>query len=151
LRTFTRVVFPALVAAVALIATSAAMATKGQDFVTCDNGKSYPITVTQQPTENSVGWGVGRIGNGDHLIPTSFSGTIYDNSIDQTLDTFSQAKGNGNGQHNQAQLNCQQPPQTGTLSDFLGGEPLPPEWALLGAQLSDEITVTFTVTAVQKP
>lgn len=135
----------------ALVATSGAMATKGQDFVTCDNGQSYPITVTEQPTDNSVGWGVGRIGNGDHLIPTSFSGSIVDETIGQTLDSFSQAKGKGNGQHNQAQLTCQTPTETFTLEEFLGGEPLPPEWAQLGAQLTDEASFTLTVTAVHKP
>jgi hypothetical protein len=138
-------------AAAALFASNAALATKGQDFVTCDNGKSYAITVTNQPNDNSVGWGVGRIGKGDHLIPTSFTGTVYDSTIDQTLSTFTQAKGHGNGQHNQPQLTCQTPTETMTLEEFLGGAPLPPDWAQLGAQLTDEVTVTFTVTAVHKP
>jgi len=135
----------------ALMATGAAMATKGQDFVTCDNGHSYPLTVTQQPNENSVGWGVGRIGGGDHLIPTSFSGAIVDVTIGKTLDSFSQAKGMGSGQHNQAQLTCQTPTETFTLEEFLGGEPMPPEWEQMGAQLTDEVSFTLTVKAVLKP
>jgi len=31
------------------------------------------------------------------------------------------------------------------------GEPLPGEWTEMGAALTDEVTVTFTVTAVHKP
>jgi hypothetical protein len=61
------------------------------------------------------------------------------------------AKGKGNGQHNQSQLTCQRPTETFTLEEFLGGEPLPPEWEQLGAQLSDEISFTLNVTAVHKP
>jgi hypothetical protein len=145
------VVVSSVVVVAALISVSAGTASKGQDFVTCDNGSSYPITVTEQPTDNSVGWGVGRIGGGDHLIPTGFSGTFYDETIQQTLDSFSMAKGKGNGQHNQSQLTCQTPTETFTLEEFLGGEPLPPEWEQLGAQLTDEVSFTLTVTAVHKP
>ena len=138
-------------AVVALVASSPAMASRGQDFVTCDNGSSYSITVTNTSNDNSVAWGVGTISGGNHLIPTSFSGTIEDTSIGVTLDTFSQAKGKGKGQHNQTQLSCQTPTDTLTLEQFLGGQPLPPEWADMGAALTDQVTITFTVTAVQKP
>jgi hypothetical protein len=141
----------AMAVLVALMAAGAAMATKGQDFVTCDNGHSYPITVTQQPNDNSVGWGVGRIGGGDHLIPTGSSGSFYDETIGQTLDSFSQAKGKRNGQRNRAQLTCQTPTETFTLEEFLGGEPMPPEWEQMGAQLTDQVSFTLTVTAVQRP
>jgi hypothetical protein len=148
----TRMVTVSCVALVAaLVAVSAGMASKGQDFVTCDNGSSYPITVTTQPTDNSVGWGVGRISGGDHLIPTGFSGVIYDETLQVTLDSFSMAKGNGNGQHNQSQLTCQTPTETFTIEEFLAGEPLPPEWEQLGVQLTDEASFTLTVTAVHKP
>ena len=140
----------AVVAVTSLVATSAGMSSRGQDFVTCDNGASYPITVTQQPTDNSVGWGVGTIAGGDHLIPTSFSGSALDTTIHLTLFSFSQAKGKGNGQHNQSQLTCQTPTETSTLADFLGGEPMPAEWAAMGAKLTDEVTFTLTVTAVLK-
>jgi hypothetical protein len=144
------VVASSVVAVAALIAASGSMASKGQDFVTCDNGSSYPITVTEQPTDNSVGWGVGRISSGDHLIPSSFSGVIYDETLQVALDSFSMAKGKGNGQHNQSQLTCQTPTETFTLDEFLGGEPLPPEWEQLGAQLTDELSFTLTVRAILK-
>jgi hypothetical protein len=141
----------AAVAAAGLFATGAGISARGQDFVSCDNRQSYPVTVTTVSNDNAVAWGVGTIAGGEHLIPTSFSGTLYDTTIQQALDTFSQAKGNGNGQHNQQQLTCQTPTESGTLEDFLGGEPLPPEWEQLGAQLSDEVTFTLTVSAVLKP
>jgi hypothetical protein len=48
-------------------------------------------------------------------------------------------------------LTCQTPTETFTLEEFLGGEPLPPEWEQLGAQLTDEVSFTLTVTAVHKP
>lgn len=151
MRSFMRVAATAsAVVMAALIVTGAGMATRGSDFVTCDDGSSYAITVTQQPNDNSVGWGVGTISGGDHLIPTSFSGTFHDDTIDVTLDSFTQAKGNGNGQHNQTQLICHTPPETGTVADFLGGEPLPPEWADLGVQLTDQVTTSFTVTGVHQ-
>jgi hypothetical protein len=151
LRSFTRVVASSsAVVMAALIVTGAGMATRGSDFITCNDGSSYAITVTQQPSDNSVGWGVGTILGGDHLIPTSFSGTFHDDTIGVTLDSFFQAKGNGNGQHNQTQLTCQTPQETGTVADFLGGEALPTEWADLGVQLTDEITASFTVTGVHQ-
>jgi hypothetical protein len=140
-----------LVAAAALIASSPAMASRGQDFVTCDNGASFPITVTNTSNDNSVAWGVGTISGGNHLIPTSFSGSAVDTTVGVTLFSFSRAKGNGNGQHNQMQLACQTPTDTGTVADFLGGEPLPQEWADMGVSLTDEVTITFTVNAVLKP
>ena len=115
------------------------------------SGSSYAITVTQQPSDNSVGWGVGTIAGGDHLIPTSFTGSLIDTTIGKTLESFTQAKGNGNGQHNQTQLTCQGPTETATIADLLQGDPLPPEWADMGAALTDQVMFTFTVTAVQKP
>ena len=145
------IVMSCLVGVAALVAASPAMATRGQDFVTCDNGSSYAITVTQQPSDNSVGWGVGTIAGGDHLIPTSFTGSLIDTTIGKTLESFTQAKGNGQGQHNQTQLTCQGPTETATIADLLQGDPLPPEWADMGAALTDQVMFTFTVTAVQKP
>jgi hypothetical protein len=140
-----------VVAATALVAAGAGAASRGQDVVTCDDGSSYAITVTNQPTEHSVGWGVGTIAGGDHLIPTGFSGFAYDETAGLTLFSFTQAKGDGNGQHNQSQLTCQTPTEPGTVADLLGGDPLPPEWALAGVQLTDEVTSSFTVTAVRRP
>lgn len=126
------------------------MATRGSDYITCDDGSSYAITVTQTSNDNSVAWGVGTVSGGDHFIPTSFSGTFVDTTLGITLDSFSQAKGNGNGQHNQTRLTCQTPTDTGTVADFLGGEPLPQKWADLGVQLTDTVTATFTVTGVHQ-
>jgi hypothetical protein len=151
LRSFTRVAAAtSAVFLAALVVTGAGLATRGSDFVTCNDGSSYAITVTQQPSDNSVGWGVGTFSGGDHLIPTSFSGTFYDDTIGATLDSFTQAKGKGNGQHNQTQLTCSTPAETGTVADFLGGEALPPEWADLGVQLTDQVTASFTVTGVHQ-
>ena len=151
MRSFTRVAAASsAVVTAALVVTGAGMATRGSDFVTCNDGSSYPITVTQQPSDNSVGWGVGTISGGDHLIPTSFSGTFHDDTLDVTLDSFAQAKGNGNGQHNQTQLTCSTPSETGTVGDFLGDEPLRPDWADLGVQLTDQLTASFTVTGVHQ-
>ena len=151
MRSFTRVAAAAsAVVLAALAVTGAGMASRGSDFVTCNDGSSYAITVTQQPSDNSVGWGVGTISGGNHLIPTSFSGTFYDDTLGVTLASFNQAKGNGNGQHNQPQLTCSTPSETGTVADFLGGGALPPDWADLGVRLTDQITASFTVTGVHQ-
>jgi len=139
-----RRVFVALiaVATTALVAVGSGSAARTSDTVTCGD-TTYELTVTSTTNDNSVAWGVGTISGGTHLIPTSFSFTATDLSMDNTvLFSDTQAKGNGNGQQKQTQLTCTSAPETATAGD-LGGIP--------GVDDSDIIQLSFTVTGVMKP
>jgi secreted trypsin-like serine protease len=128
----------ALVAA--MIAVATASATRATDTITC-GGDTYTLTVTQTSNENSVAWGVGTVSGGSHLMPTSFSFTATDVSANNTvLFGDMQAKGKGNGQHNQEQITCAGTPETATAGDL----------GIPGVNPADVIVINFTVTAVPK-
>ena len=126
--------------AVSIVFSGTAAAQRTQDTLIC-GGIAIPITVTSTNSDNSVAWGVGTISGGDHLIPTSFSGTLVDLTTGETLFSFSQAKGKGKGQHNQAQMTCTTPTDTGTAGDF----------GIPGVDPDDVVQFSLTVTVVRKP
>ena len=113
--------------------------------LTCD-GQQLTVRVNTNHSSEHGGWGVGQIvaGGTGHLVPTAFSGSLVDNAINQTLFTFAQAKGGGNANHNQPTVTCTQS-ETGVLGDFLNPGDTPPP----GTSVSDPVTFTLTVTAVQ--
>jgi hypothetical protein len=90
---------------------------------------------------------LGRLGCRDDLgwdapHPDELSFTATDVSANNTvLFSDTQAKGNGNGQHNQTQITC-----TGTPESATAGEV-----GIPGVNPADVIVFNFTVTAVLKP
>jgi hypothetical protein len=129
----------AAVTAVAMLVAGVGSAARTQQTLLC-NGEQVTVTVTTTTNENLVAWGVGTISGGAHLIPTSFSGSGVDLSTGATLFSFSQAKGNGNGQHNQPSVTCSESEQA-TAGEF----------GIPGVAQSDLIEFDTTVTAVTKP
>jgi hypothetical protein len=113
--------------------------------LTCD-GQQLTVRVNTNHSSENGGWGVGQIvaGGTGHLVPTAFSGSLVDNAINQTLFTFAQAKDGGNANHNQPTVTCTQS-ETGVLGDFLNPGDTPPP----GTSVTDPVTFTLTVTAVQ--
>lgn len=109
-------------------------------------GQPLTVRVNTNHSSEHGGWGVGQVvaGGTGHLVPTAFSGSLVDNAINQTLFTFAQAKGGGNANHNQQTITCTQS-ETGVLGDFLNPGDTPPP----GTSVSDPVTFTLTVTAVQ--
>jgi hypothetical protein len=127
------------VAAAALSAVGAAAAAREQQTLMC-NGEPLALTVTTTNNDHSVDWGVGTISGGSHLIPTSFTFQAVDVSAGgMLLGSSTQAKGDGNGMHNQQAITCSQS-QT-TTAGALGIPDLPS---------SDVIDLSFVVTAVPK-
>jgi hypothetical protein len=53
-------------------------------------------------------WSAAQIvaGGPGHLIPTEFTGSLYDETLGQTLFTFDQVKGGGNANRNQSAVTC---------------------------------------------
>ncbi len=112
--------------------------------ITCD-GQQLTVRVNTNHSSQNGGWGVGQVvaGGTGHLVPTSFSGSLVDDAIHQTLFSFEQAKGGGNANHNQSTVTCTQS-QAGVLGDFLDAGDTPPP----GTSVSDPVTFTLTVIAV---
>jgi hypothetical protein len=139
------------IAAGAGLATLAgpAYAARSEVTLTCDGQQ---ITVQINPpdqsnsSQNNGGWEVGQIvaGGTGHLIPTMFSGSLFDEATDQTLFSSATPKGGGNANHNQPTISCTES-QTGLLGDFLAPGDTPPP----GTSVSDPVTFTLTVTAVR--
>src|SRR4029453_16616296 len=96
-----RLLVPALVGLVALVTASVGNAGREQQTLTCTGLGTITVTVTTTTNDHSVAWGVGTVSHLLHGIPVSFSGTITDLTTNTVLDTFFQAKGKGNGMHNQ--------------------------------------------------
>ncbi len=114
--------------------------------IACPNGEQLTVRVNTNNSSEHGGWGVGQVvaGGTGHLVPTEISGSLFDNVINQTLFTFAQAKGGGNANHNQPTVTCTQS-ESGVLGDFLNPGDTPPP----GTSVSDPVTFTLTVTAVQ--
>ena len=138
MRRFSFVAIAAVAVSIVLSGTAAAQRT--QDTLIC-GGIAIPITVTSTNNDNSVAWGGGTISGGDHFIPTSFSGALVDLTTGETLFSFFQAKGKGNGQHNQAQMTCSTPTDTGTAGEF----------GIPDVDTDDVVQFSFTATVVRKP
>lgn len=146
------------IAAVAAAATVMAVAVAGagaapqpQSF-TCQGALGTiqilvgPANGTQNNKNDITSWGAARVVGGGILIPTSFSFTIYDNTISQVLFSSTTAKGNGNANPNQTTTTCSQSQTTTLGAVFPPGTPLP-----TGASLSDTVTLTFSATVIVKP
>src|SRR6476646_4550408 len=105
-------------ALVALVAASVGNAGREQQKLTCTGLGTITVTVTTTTNDHSVAWGVGTVSSSLHGIPVSFSGTITDLTTQTVLDSFFQAKGHGNGMHNQPTITCTAPPETATAGDL---------------------------------
>jgi hypothetical protein len=91
-------------------------------------------------------WGAARIVGGGILIPTSFTFTAYDDTVDLLLFSGVSPKGSGNANQNQDTTTCVES-QTTTLDQIWPPDaPLPD-----GAALSDTVTLSFSVNAIVKP
>jgi hypothetical protein len=129
----------------AFVLASTASAARTQDQITC-GGTTYTLTVTSVESDNAPAWGVGTISGGSHVIPTSFTFSAYDLTKQTVLFSDTQAKGNGNGQHNQATMTCTGDVETISGADYLtfaGPDPR--------VNADDVIEISFSVTVIQKP
>jgi hypothetical protein len=131
----------------ALLGASPALAAQSTQSITCD-GQQLVIRTNSDNSSDMGGWSAAKIvsGGSGTLIPVTFNFAAVDDTTGQQLFSAAQNKGDGNGNHNQATVSCVQT-QTGTLADLLEpGDEVPP-----GAQLTDQVTVTFTAQAVHQP
>jgi hypothetical protein len=133
--------------AAALLGASPAGAAQSQQTLTCD-GQHLVVSTNNNNSSEMGGWSAAKIvsGGSGTLIPTSFSGGAFDQTVGQPIFHFSQIKGNGNGNHNQPTVTCTQV-ETGTLSDFVDPGQAPPP----GTSLDDQVTFTLTAIAVHQP
>lgn len=130
-----------VVALVPFVAANVANAGREQQTLTCTGLGTITVTVTTTTNDHSVAWGVGTVSSSLHGIPVSFSGTITDLTTNTVLDTFFQAKGNGNGMHNQPTITCTSPPETATAGEL----------GIPGLNPTDMIEFDFTAQVVLKP
>ena len=119
--------------------------------LTCDD-QQFTVRVNSSNSGPNGGWSVGQIVDGGtgHGIPTKISSTIVDikdPDDPQTLFTFEQVKGRGNANHNQPTINCDLPPISGMLGDFIDPATTLPD----DISLDDPATLTITVTVVRQP
>lgn len=115
--------------------------------ITCGNTQLI-VSVNTNHSSMNGGWGAAQVesGGSGHGIPTSFSFSAFDNTVQQALPISSTSvKGNGNANQNQTATTCQFS-QTLTLADIVGPGATPPP----PFQLSDSVTVTNIVTVVVK-
>jgi hypothetical protein len=135
-----RLLAPAIVALVALVAAGVGNAGREQQTLTCEGLGTITVTVTTTKNDHSVAWGVGTVSHLLHGIPVSFSGTITDLTTNTVLDSFFQAKGNGKGMHNQQSVTCTSPPETATAGEL----------GIPGINPSDVIEFDFSAQVVLK-
>jgi len=132
----------AVVAMIALVMAGVGNAGREQQTLTCTGLGTITVTVTSTKNDHSVAWGVATVSSSQHIIPVSFSGAITDLTTNTQLDTFFQAKGQGNGMHGHDMVSCTSPPEISTAGD-LGGIPGVPD--------TDMIQFAFTAQAVVQP
>jgi len=131
-----------LVVTAALIAAGAGNAGRQQQVLTCGSYGTLTVTVTTTKNDHSVDWGTGKVSSPRLLgIPVSFSGSVTDLATNSVLFSFSQAKGNGHGMHNQPTVTCSSPPQTTTA----GAAGIP------NVDPSDLVEMDFSAQVVIKP
>jgi hypothetical protein len=128
-------------ALVVLVSASVANAGREQQMLTCTGLGTITVTVTTTTNDHSVAWGVGTVSSSLHGIPVSFSATVTDLTTDTVLNTFFQAKGNGNGMHNEPTIQCSSPPETSTAG----------EAGIPGVDPSDVVQFDFMAQVVLKP
>jgi membrane-bound inhibitor of C-type lysozyme len=129
-----------------LIAAQPASAAQSTQTFLCGE---QPLTVRTNNNNSSEhgGWGAGIVvdGGSGHLIPTAFSGSLYDVTTGTTVFDFNSAKADGKANPNQQTITCSAT-QLSTLGEFAGpGNPLPP-----GTSATDAVVFTVSVTAVPK-
>jgi hypothetical protein len=129
-----------LVALVVLVAASVANAGREQQTLTCTGLGTITVTVTTTKNDHSVAWGVGTVSHLVRGIPVSFSGTTTDLTTNTVLNTFFQAKGKGNGMHNDPTITCTSPPETATAGEL----------GIPGVNPSDVIQFDFSAQVVLK-
>lgn len=139
-----------LAASGGLLAAPAFAASSTGDYV-CDNGSTLTVMTHDNHASDKGGWGAGTVvdGGSGKVLPTSFSIAAHDDTAGQYLFQAETAKGGGNANHNQSQITCWQS-TTATLGDLLAQEGPPPGGLPDWAQLTDTVTMTFTVTAVPR-
>jgi hypothetical protein len=130
-----------LVVMVGLLAAASASAGRTQQVLDCQGLGTVTVTVTSTTSENSVAWGTGKVSTSLHGIPVSFSGTVTDLTTGTLLFSFSQAKGQGNGMHNQPSVACASPPETDTAGDL----------GIPGVNPSDIVEQDFTAQVLLQP
>lgn len=129
-----------------VVAATPAGAAQSTMPITC-GGQQLLVRTNNNNSSDHGGWGAAIVvdGGSGHLIPTSFSGTLVDETTGTTVFSFAQSKGNGNANNSQQAVSCTSIVQD-TLGDFAGpGEQLPP-----GTSPTDQVTFTINVTAVPK-
>jgi hypothetical protein len=134
-------------AAVSGALTAPARAAQSEDHPTC-NGVTLTIRTNENNSSDKGGWSSVQIleGGSGHLIPVSFSGSLYDSVVQDVIFTFTDSKGGGHANHHQASTTCTEQFDA-TLGDFFQpGDELPP-----GTSLSDPVTFSFTATVIQRP
>ena len=137
-----RVLALVCVGVAALVVTGVGSAAREQQVLTCTGGLgTITVTVTTTTNDHSVAWGVGTVSSSLHGIPVSFSGTATDLTTGMVLDSFVQAKGQGNGMHNQPTVTCTGPPETATAGDL----------GIPGIDPGDVIEFDFSAEVVLKP
>ncbi|MEO5608437.1 MAG: hypothetical protein ABIQ61_09800 [Ornithinibacter sp.] len=131
--------------ALTLPGMGSASAAQGYQQLNCTDGSSILVRVPDSHSNDNGGWSVGQIveGGSGHLIPTSFTFTLFDVTTDATIFSGEQLKGGGHANRNQTSVTCSNV-ESGTAGDFFGPD-LPP-----GVSASDSITLTLTVGAVSK-
>jgi hypothetical protein len=123
------------------VAAGVGNAGREQRTLTCEGLGTITVTVTTTTNDNSVAWGVGTVSSSLHGIPVSFSGTTADLTTNKVLDSFFQAKGKGNGMHNQPTITCTSLPETATAGEL----------GIPGINPSDVIQFDFSAQVVLKP
>jgi hypothetical protein len=124
-----------------------ALAAQQPQPLQCD-GHQITVRVNQNNSKENGGWGAAVVidGGSGVLVPTSFSGSLYDETTRQVIFSFEQMKGNGNGNHNQQTISCSDT-TVATLGDFLEpGDQVPP-----GTSVDDVVDFSIAVTAVVHP
>jgi len=135
-----------LISVCGLLAAGVGSAAREETVLQCENGQTVTVLTATTGGEADA-FGVGQIvGGGGHLIPTGFSGSLVD--VDKPelgeLFSFSQLKGNGNANRNQATVSCSFG-DSGLAADFFGPDPLPE-----GVDPTDVVAFTFTVSVIWK-
>lgn len=131
-----------IAAFVALAVAGVSNAGRQQQVLTCGGGiGTVTVTVTSTTNNHSVAWGTGKVSTSLHGIPVSFTFSATDVTTHTLLNTFTQAKGNGNGMHNQPTVTCTEAPQFATAGDV----------GIPGVNPTDTIEFDFAAQVVLKP
>ncbi len=130
---------------VAALTAPAASAAQTEQVITCD-GQQLTVRSNENNSSEHGGWSAAKIVSGGtgHAVPIEFAGSLYDSTIQQTVFSFDEVKGGGNGNHNQSTITCNQS-QDGTLGDFLDPGDVPPP----GTSADDAVTFSIDITVVR--